>query len=175
LSCSFCQRGIPPIHLCTRHWSNTLARPVADEHNNQPVWHMLWMAAPAGCPAVGQRFLRAATRQFYGPEFYSGDEDNGSMSAWYLLSAMGLYQLVPGSLAYSIGSPMYRHVRLTLDSGNVLEIKAPDNSLSNLYVAKVSWNGRALPSLEIGYDELMQGGVLLFDMAPGPDQAVGQA
>jgi putative alpha-1,2-mannosidase len=57
----------------------------------------------------------------------------------------------------------------------VLEIKAPDNSLSNLYVAKVSWNGEALPSLEIGYDELMQGGVLLFDMAPGPDQAVGQA
>merc|ERR1711968_374823 len=65
------------------------------EHNNQPVWHMLWMAAPAGCPEVGQRFMRKVTAEFYGPNYYTGDEDNGSMAAWYLLSAMGLYQLVP--------------------------------------------------------------------------------
>ena len=46
-------------------------------------------------------------------------------SAWYLLSALGLYQLVPGSLEYSLGSPLFRHVRLTLDSGNILEVRAP--------------------------------------------------
>ena len=141
------------------------------EHNNQPVWHMLYMAAPAGCPEVGQRFLRKATTDFYGPEYYSGDEDNGSMAAWYLLSALGLYQLVPGSLEYSIGSPMYRHVRLTLDSGNVLEVKAPANSAERVYVAGVAWNGEALPALSISYDKLMRGGTLSFDMTAEPDLA----
>ena len=55
----------------------------------------------------------------------------GGGCAWvgHLLSALGLYPLVPGALEYSIGSPMYRHVRLTLDSGNVLEVKAPAKTL----------------------------------------------
>ena len=141
------------------------------EHNNQPVWHQLWMFAPAGCPADGQRFLRAATSLFYGPEYFSGDEDNGSMSAWFLLSAMGLYQLVPGSLEYSIGSPMFRYVRLTLDSGNVLHIKAPANTKTAVYVASVSWNGVSLDKLSIGFDKLMDGGVLLFEMTADPESA----
>ena len=141
------------------------------EHNNQPVWHQLWMFAPAGCPAAGQRFLRAATSQFYGPEYFSGDEDNGSMAAWYLLSAMGLYQLVPGSLVYSIGSPMFRHVKVTLDSGNILHIKAPANSEANVYVASVSWNGARLDQLSIGFDKLMAGGTLLFEMTADPESA----
>jgi putative alpha-1,2-mannosidase len=159
---------------------------------------MLWMAAPAGCPEVGQRFLRQvrfchtdrnenerapgfvltnvsnalwqATRQFYGPEFYSGDEDNGSMAAWYLLSALGLYQLVPGSLDYSIGSPMFRHVKLSLDNGKVLQVKAPANSAEAVYVKSVAWNGEALPALAIGFDKLMEGGTLLFEMTDDPEQ-----
>ena len=93
------------------------------------------------------------------------------MAAWYLLSALGLYQLVPGSLEYSIGSPMYRHVRLTLDSGNVLEVKAPANSAERVYVAGVAWNGEALPALSISYDKLMRGGTLSFDMTSEPDLA----
>ena len=129
------------------------------------------MFAPAGCPAAGQRFLRAATSRFYGPEYFSGDEDNGSMAAWYLLSAMGLYQLVPGSLEYSIGSPMFRHVKMTLDSGNILHIKAPANSEANVYVASVSWNGARLEQLSIGFDKLMAGGTLLFEMTADPESA----
>ena len=49
------------------------------EHNNQPVWHILWMFAPAGCPARGQYWLRRIAADLYGPRYFSGDEDNGSM------------------------------------------------------------------------------------------------
>ena len=69
------------------------------------------------------------------------------------------------------GSPLFRHVRLTLDSGNILEVKAPANSPQHVYVASVSWNGAALPILSIGYDKLMAGGTLLFEMTDDPDMA----
>merc|ERR1719502_655360 len=64
------------------------------EHNNQPVWHQLWMFSPAGCPARGQYWLRKITKEGYGSTYFTGDEDNGSMASWFLLAAMGIYQLV---------------------------------------------------------------------------------
>jgi putative alpha-1,2-mannosidase len=135
------------------------------EHNDQPVWHMIWMMLGAGCPSEAQYWLRQATSRFYGPDYFSGDEDNGSMASWYLLSAMGLYQLVPGNTSYSIGSPMYRDLSLTMDNGATLHIRAPANSPSSPYVHGVRFNGASLKVLAIEYEELRKGGELEFDMA----------
>jgi len=134
------------------------------EHNNQPVWHQLYMFAPAGCAARGDYWLRQALVRFYGPRYYSGDEDNGSMASWFVLSAMGLYQLAPGSLEYSIGSPLYRRVELSMDNGKKLIIAAPNNSMDTPYVNRVSFNGQEIKGRSISYEVLRSGGTLSFDM-----------
>eukprot|EP00419_Tripos_fusus_P075593 CAMPEP_0172894864 /NCGR_PEP_ID=MMETSP1075-20121228/151810_1 /TAXON_ID=2916 /ORGANISM="Ceratium fusus, Strain PA161109" /LENGTH=859 /DNA_ID=CAMNT_0013749963 /DNA_START=142 /DNA_END=2718 /DNA_ORIENTATION=- len=121
------------------------------EHNNQPVWHQLYMFAPAGCAADGQYWLRQAMSRLYSPSRFSGDEDNGSMSAWFILSAMGIYQLVPGSTRYSIGSPLHRHVSIALDNGRHLEILAEGNTPQTPYVHAVHFNETALTELAVDY------------------------
>mmetsp|Transcript_23407 Transcript_23407/g.62541 ORF Transcript_23407/g.62541 Transcript_23407/m.62541 type:complete len:662 (+) Transcript_23407:3-1988(+) len=138
------------------------------EHNNQPVWHVLYMFAPAGCASAGQYWLRQATGRLYGPHMYTGDEDNGSMSAWYVLSAIGIYQLTPGSSTYRLGSPMFRHLVLQLDNGRTLEILAQSNSPENVYVQAASLNGVPLKCLTVDYFELMKGGKLEFVMSSKP-------
>ena len=135
------------------------------EHNNQPVWHIMWMFSPAGCRSEGQKWLRKATEQFYTPSAYTGDEDNGSMASWYLLSAIGLYQLAPGNSTYSIGSPLFEHVEITLDNGKTLKIDAPNNSGTSVYACNVTWNNELKPDFTIDYFELRQGGVLKFNMS----------
>merc|ERR1712150_211372 len=94
-----------------------------------------------------------------------GDEDNGSMSAWFLLSAMGLYQLAPGNTMYSIGSPLHQHVRVSMDNGNVLDIVAPGNNALTPYVRSVAFNGRSLANLSISYAELRSGGLLQMNVS----------
>merc|ERR1712196_246403 len=128
------------------------------------------MFAPAGCPERGQFWLRYIMQRMYddGPMWFSGDEDNGSMSSWFLLSAMGLYQLVPGSTAYSIGTPLYRHLRIELDNGRVLNIEAEGNSRTTPYVHRVTLNGTELDNLTVEYDALRRGGTLSFVMGEEP-------
>jgi len=140
------------------------------EHNNQPVWHQLYMFAPAGCAPEGQYWLRQVMARLYSPSRYSGDEDNGSMSAWFLLSAMGLYQLVPGSTRYSIGSPLYRKLAIRLDNGRQLEISAEGNTPDTPYVHAVRFNKQPLKELAIDYWQLQEGGALSFTMSAEPCQ-----
>merc|ERR1712183_269336 len=64
---------------------------------NQPAHHMLYVAASAGCTALAQKTLRRAMAETYSVHGWCGDEDNGEMSSWYLLSSLGIYSLVPGS------------------------------------------------------------------------------
>ncbi len=127
----------------------------------------------AGCAADGQKWLRYAQTHLYGPTVgYSGDEDNGEMASWFVLSALGIYQLVPGSLDYEIGSPLFSQAKINLPGGKILEISAPNNAPNAPYVASVTWNGEPLPSLKIGFDKLSAGGVLSFNMSADAREAV---
>lgn len=74
-------------------------------HNNQPVHHVMYLFAHAGCASSGQRWIRHVLNTQYTDSGFSGDEDNGEMSAWFILSSMGLYSLVPGSGKYQVGAP----------------------------------------------------------------------
>jgi len=148
------------------------------EHNNQPVHHMLYMMAAVDakssltgtCAARGQQYLRRAMSTLYKPgtDMFAGDEDNGQMSSWFLLSSLGLYSLSPGSGKYNIGSPLFSRVEVTIEEGRILVIEAKNNSPTNVFVHAAYWNGKPLAEGAIPYSWLVQGGVLSFDMADKP-------
>jgi len=142
------------------------------EHNNQPVHHVLYMAKGAGCPSLGQKWLRVATEVLYNEKVgFSGDEDNGEMASWFVLSALGLYQLVPGTPYYEIGSPLFEKAEITLPNKAKISIVAPGNTRDTPYVASVSWNGVPLHGLRVNYTDLQDGGQLYFNMTSDPKQA----
>ena len=82
-------------------------------HNNQPCHHILYMFALLGDAPTTQRAVRTVMDRAYGRDFYAGDEDNGEQGAWYALSALGLYVTTPGTTEYVLGSPVFRHVRIS--------------------------------------------------------------
>jgi len=114
------------------------------QHGNQPAHHMLWMFAAIDssvggpCASRGQYWLRRAMRTLYRPgaDMFCGDEDNGEMSSWFLLAAMGLYALAPGSPQYVLGSPLFAHLRLHPEGspGTTIDIVARNNGPRNVYV-----------------------------------------
>lgn len=95
-------------------------------HNNQPAHHLLYLFSVLGKKHYRetQKFVRIVLDRAYGPDFYSGDEDNGEQGAWFVLSALGLYSATPGNAAYIAGSPIFRHVRITRDVGEPLDLFA---------------------------------------------------
>ncbi len=146
-------------------------------HDNQPSFYMLWMllAAEEADPkykALAQFYIRKALADLYKPdlEFATGDEDNGSMSSWYLLAASGLYSLAPGSTTkYVLGSPLFSKVTLALGAkGERLTVRAINNSPTHVYVDKVTLNDVTLSEGSVEYARLMQGGELLFYMSEQP-------
>ena len=163
------------------------------EHNNQPVHHMLWMfggydedgtgttTSPTytrACSQSGQYYLRRTLQELYKPglDMFPGDEDNGQMSAWYLLSSLGLYEIKPGSGKYSLGSPLFEDVTIRISAANSLSssvlvqlhITAINQGPNNVYVHRVEFNDKVLTEGQISYSELIQGGVLKFIMSDVP-------
>lgn len=143
-------------------------------HSNQPSHHIIYMYNHAGQPWKTQEKVREALRRLYlGSEIgqgYPGDEDNGEMSAWYVLSALGLYPLAMGSPSYAIGSPLFTKATVHLENGRKLVIKAPGNSDRNVYVQGVRVNGKRWDKTHLPHDEIARGGEIVFDMGPRPSR-----
>ena len=146
------------------------------ELNNQPSWVMQHMqvafdtAVTGACAQQAQPWLRKSAALFRpGADMFPGDEDNGSMGAWYILNALGLYPLSPASGDYVLGSPLFGNVSITIDGASQpLMIVALNQGPANVYVHAVEWNGVPLPGVTVPYASLMQGGVLQFTMAATP-------
>ena len=98
-----------------------------------------------------------------------GNDDCGQMSAWYLFSAMGFYPVCPGTNQYMLGAPYLPYMKMILGNGKILEIEAPGVSDQNRYVQQVSLNGKIVERLYLTHVELMQGGVLRFEMGATPN------
>lgn len=82
-------------------------------HNNQPSHHILYLFAMLGEPQVTHQTVRTVMDRAYGHEFYAGDEDNGEMGAWFVMSALGIFAAQPGSSdTYVLGSPIFKHVAI---------------------------------------------------------------
>lgn len=133
-------------------------------HSNQPSHHLLYLFAHAGRPDRTQFWVRRTMAELYSPEFYAGDEDTGSMAAWYILSSLGLYQICPGVPEYTFGSPLFPLATVHLRNGKLLKVSAPDNSPENVFVRSIAFNGAPRAGHTIQHKEIMAGGTLTYQM-----------
>ena len=97
-----------------------------------------------------------------------GDEDTGSLSTWYLFSALGFYPICPGKPVYALGSPLFSEAEIDLGAGRTLMIRAIRNSDVNVYVQKVTLNGERVYLPFITHANLIAGGELTFEMGSEP-------
>ena len=97
-----------------------------------------------------------------------GNEDVGQMSAWYILSSMGLYQVEPAGGKYCIGSPVVSEAAINVGNGKTFTVKATDNSAENMYVQRAMLNGKPYTKSYIMFSDIKQGGTLELVMGPTP-------
>ncbi len=137
---------------------------------NQPSFHLPYLYAAIGQPWKTEYWTRRACRELFnaGPNGFSGDDDNGSMSSWYLLSAMGIYPLTPGHPSYVLTSPEFDSVKIELPNGKTLVIRAKDNSEKNVFVRSRTVNGKTWTKTWISHAELVGGAKIVDAMSNRP-------
>ena len=140
--------------------------------NNEPDLHAPWIYTLIGQPWKTATVLRAAQRLFTNaPNGVTGNDDLGTMSAWYLFSAMGLYPVVPGTGQFVLHPPRFARIDLDLGQGRTLRIDAPQADGDKLqYVSSVSLQGSEHPSVWLDWETLQRGGRLHFELTDTPPQ-----
>ena len=146
-------------------------------HGNEPCHHVTYIY-----PFVGQQWKTAEkVRQILttlyddSPTGLCGNEDVGQMSAWYVMSAMGFYQVAPAGGVYVFGSPLFHKAILNVGYGKTLEIIANNNSPENIYIQSVRFNGQPYTKSFIKHTDVIAGGVLEFVMGDKPSMVFGAA
>ena len=141
-------------------------------HGNEPSHHMSYLYNFAGSPWKTQRIVRKIMDEMYTskPDGLCGNEDCGQMSAWYVLSAMGIYSVCPGNTQYAIGSPLFGKVQINLENGKTFTIVAENNSKENIYIKEAFLNGKPLNRSWIDYSEILSGSELKFVMSSLPNK-----
>lgn len=139
-------------------------------HGNEPSHHMAYLYAMAGAPHKTQQKVRYIMDEFYKaePDGLIGNEDCGQMSAWLVMSAMGIYSVCPGTTEYILGTPWFSNVTLHLNNGKVFHFLAPGISSKNIYPSSTHINGERSMRLFIDHEEIMKGGEIKFSMASEP-------
>jgi putative alpha-1,2-mannosidase len=100
-----------------------------------------------------------------GPDGLAGNDDAGQMSAWYVLSALGLYQVCPGVPVYTLGVPRFDDSTISLPNGQKLRVIAKGAEGGKFTVREVTWNGKKITDSQLTHDALKQGGTLRFELA----------
>ena len=144
-------------------------------HGNQPIQHMIYLYNYSGQPWKTQYWARDIMDRLYNPnpDAYCGDEDNGQTSAWYVLSALGFYTVCPGTDEYIIGSPLFKSVKVNLEDGKQIVIKANNNNKQNRYIKSMKLNGKNHTKNYLTHDQLIKGGTILFEMSDIPNTTRG--
>ncbi len=139
-------------------------------HGNEPSHHILYLYTMLGQPWKSADLIRRTLSEMYhaAPDGLSGNEDVGQMSAWYILSSLGFYEVEPASGEYCFGVPAFEKVTLSLPAGRSFRIIAKGLSDGNPYIRSVSLNGREYRKSHISYRDIMDGGELVFTMGPAP-------
>jgi predicted alpha-1,2-mannosidase len=142
-------------------------------HGNEPSHHIPYLYAYTGAHHKTQARVRMLLTTMYraAPDGLVGNEDCGQMSAWYLMSAFGLYAVDPTSGNYVFGSPLFDRVRLRIAPDRMLIIEARNNAPDHPYIQSVRWNGDLYSKAWISHAQLQQGGRLVFEMGPRPHRA----
>lgn len=146
-------------------------------HGNEPSHHVAYLYAYAGEQWKTAEKVRFIMDEFYTdrPEGIIGNEDCGQMSAWYLLSSMGLYQVNPSDGVFVFGSPCFKKVEMKVRGGKTFTVEAPNNNKENIYIQKVYLNGKPYNKSYIIYDDIINGSTLKFVMGKKPNKNFGKA
>ena len=141
-------------------------------HGNEPSHHVIYMYNYAGRPDKAAPLLRKMLNEMYldQPDGLSGNEDVGQMSAWYILSSVGLYQVDPVGGRFVIGSPLFDKATVNVGAGKTFTVVAKNNSDRNIYVQSARLNGKALKNSYIEFNDIHHGGTLELVMGPKPSK-----
>jgi predicted alpha-1,2-mannosidase len=141
-------------------------------HGNEPSHHMAYLYNMIGNSSKSQKMVNKILNEMYSaqPSGIVGNEDCGQMSAWYVLSSIGIFDLNPGDPYYIINTPLFNEVTINLENGNKFKIQC--NGLedsSNIYIKSVLLNGENLERNYLHIDEILNGGVLKIEKSSHPN------
>lgn len=141
-------------------------------HGNEPSHHVIYMYNYAGRPDKAAPLLRKMLNEMYldQPDGLSGNEDVGQMSAWYIISSVGLYQVDPVGGRFVIGSPLFDKATVNVGGGKTFTVVAKNNSDKNIYVQSARLNGKTLKNSYIDFNDIRHGGTLELVMGPKPSK-----
>ena len=141
-------------------------------HGNEPSHHVIYMYNYAGRPDKAAPLLRKMLNEMYldQPDGLSGNEDVGQMSAWYILSSVGLYQVDPVGGRFVIGSPLFDKATVNVGGGKTFTVVAKNNSDKNIYVQSARLNGKTLKNSYVDFNDILHGGTLELVMGPKPSK-----
>jgi predicted alpha-1,2-mannosidase len=152
-------------------------------HGNEPAMEVSYLFNWAGQPWLTQKWARAIQEQYYGTtpyDAYPGDEDLGQMSSWYVMSAIGLFQMDGGCSTisiYEIGSPRFENTTIYFgekyNRGDKLIIEAKNASKENKYIQWAKWNGQSIFDFRILQSDILKGGKLELEMGREPNKSWG--
>ncbi len=150
-------------------------------HGNQPNLHISWLFDFSGKPWLTQKWTRAICDEFYGTEpihgyGYGQDEDQGQLGSWYVMAALGLFDVkgfTDSRPIVEIGSPLFDKASIQLGNGKHLVIETKNNSKENIYVQSAQFNGKPLDNCWLYRNDLVKGGKLVLVMASKPNMSWG--
>jgi predicted alpha-1,2-mannosidase len=147
-------------------------------HGNQPSHHVAYLYNYAGAPWKCQEKVHQIMDMLYqtGPGGICGNEDMGSLSSWYVFSALGFYPVAPGQDVYMIGKPLFSQAKIKLNGpykGKEFVVKANNISMENIYIQSATLNGKELIRPWLTHSEIVNGGSVIFEMGPTPNKQWG--
>ncbi len=139
-------------------------------HGNEPSHHIAYLYTYAGQPWKTQKLVDQILNEFYStkPDGIIGNEDCGQMSAWYILNAMGFYQVAPGNPVYTIGRPVFDKVEIPLEKGKNFTIITENNNAENMYVQEFYLNDVKQKNLFFNHSDIKKGSTLKIVMGKNP-------
>lgn len=155
-------------------------------HGNQPNLHISWLFNWSGKPWLTQKWTRLICDEFYGTGAehgygYGQDEDQGQLGAWYVMAAMGLFDVKGGTSEnpdMQIGSPQFDRIEISLSpvnaTGEKFVIETVGNSPEAMYVQSATLNGQPQQSCRIPNSEIFKGGKLVLEMGTEPNENWGK-
>ena len=146
-----------------------------DAHGNEPSHQIAYLYNYAGAAPKTQKYVREILNTLYDdtPEGLSGNEDCGKISAWYIISSMGFYPLLPGEPIYVIGSPIFDKITINLENGKKFIVRAKNVSDKNKYIQSATLNGKAYTKSWFNHQEIVKGGEFVFEMGENPNYKWG--
>lgn len=153
-------------------------------HGNQPNLHISWLFNFSGKPYLSQKWVRAILNEFYGLEGihgygYGQDEDQGQLGAWYVMSALGLFDvkgLTEINPKFQVGAPLFDKVTIRLNKeyypGKTFVIESKKQAADDCYVQSVALNGTSQESVQLPFAEVVKGGKLTIELNGKPNKAL---